>query len=218
MPRYSVPALASLAPKRKQGRYARWHPTGARLVSIVMDHVMRASRGLPRLDISAPREPAWLGRSRGSLASYASRGLAPREGIDCLVDEDGPYRPASTATPWAAARHVWGPPFPKRRQEPPGSRCARAWLRGEAKGQARSAVGPKILRPRLTRGGRLDVGVSAPPCRLEIRLAKTGLLPLVCLFQRHGNEAGKVQVRLERRSRVSRKQRDWGSQPWAMDE
>ena len=47
--------------------------------------------------------------------SPASRGLAPREGLECLVDEDGPYRPASTATPWAAGRQVWGPLFLERR-------------------------------------------------------------------------------------------------------
>ena len=42
--------------------------------------------------------------------SSASRGLAPREGLECLVDEDGTYEPASPATPWAAGRQVWGPP------------------------------------------------------------------------------------------------------------
>ena len=30
-----------------------------------------------------------------------------------LVGEDGPYRPACRATPWAAGRQVWGPPFPE---------------------------------------------------------------------------------------------------------
>ena len=50
--------------------------------------------------------------------SFASRGLAPREGLESLVNEDGSYRPASTATPWAAGRQVWGPPFPERRQRP----------------------------------------------------------------------------------------------------
>ena len=32
--------------------------------------------------------------------SSASRGLAPREGLECLVDEDGSYGPARRATPW----------------------------------------------------------------------------------------------------------------------
>ena len=27
--------------------------------------------------------------------SFASRGLAPREGLECLVDEDGSYKPAA---------------------------------------------------------------------------------------------------------------------------
>ena len=35
-----------------------------------------------------------------------------------LVGEVGPYRPAYSATPWAAGRQVWGPPFPEHRQTP----------------------------------------------------------------------------------------------------
>ena len=34
-----------------------------------------------------------------------------------LAGEDGPYRAAGGATPWAAGRQVWGPPFPGRRQQ-----------------------------------------------------------------------------------------------------
>ena len=41
--------------------------------------------------------------------SSASRGLDPRKGLECLVDEDGPHMPASSATPWAAGRQVWDP-------------------------------------------------------------------------------------------------------------
>ena len=47
--------------------------------------------------------------------SSTSRGLAPREGLEYLVNEDGPYRPAGSATSWAAGRQVWGPPFPEHR-------------------------------------------------------------------------------------------------------
>ena len=50
MPRYSAPALAPLAPKGKQGHCAHWRPPGARLILIVMAHVIGTSRGL------APRE------------------------------------------------------------------------------------------------------------------------------------------------------------------
>ena len=62
---------------------------GARLVSVVMAHVTRTSRGLPCLDLFAPREPAWCGRSRGGLVLSASRGLAPREGLKCLLVKVG---------------------------------------------------------------------------------------------------------------------------------
>ena len=46
---------------------------------------------------------------------------------------------------------------------------------------------------------------------------RQGLLPLVCSLRRHSDEAGRAHIRLEGRSRVSRKQRDWGSEAWAMD-
>ena len=46
---------------------------------------------MPCLDISTPRELAWLGHSRGGLASSASRGLDPREGLGCFPGEDGSY-------------------------------------------------------------------------------------------------------------------------------
>ena len=62
---------------------------GARLVLVVMAYVIGTSRGSPCLDLSAPREPAWRGRPRGGLASSASRGLAPREGLECLLVKMG---------------------------------------------------------------------------------------------------------------------------------
>ena len=39
----------------------------------------------------------------------------PRDGLECLVDEDGSYGPASSATLWAAGRQVWEPLFLERR-------------------------------------------------------------------------------------------------------
>ena len=97
----------------------------------------------------------------------APRGSAPREGLECWVDEDGPYWATGGATPRAAGRQVWGPPFLERRQYPPGPRHARTWLSGEAKGQVRSAMGPNSLRPRLSHGDELDVGVSSSPRCLD---------------------------------------------------
>ena len=93
MPRYSVPALAPLAPKGKRGHCACWRLLGA---------ITGTSRGAPGLDHPAPGEPAWLGRPRGGLASSASRGLAPREGLECLLVKMGHAvgrRQASLGTP-----------------------------------------------------------------------------------------------------------------------
>ena len=42
--------------------------------------------------------------------------------------------------------------------------------------------------------------------------------PLSACVRRHGDDAGRGQVRSERRSRVSRKQRDWGSKARAIEE
>ena len=77
--------------------------------------------------------------------SSASRGLSPREGLDCLVDEDGSYRPV--------AQPRRGPQAGKSGDPRSQNADRRALLHGEAKGRARSAAGPKSLRPWLTRGG-----------------------------------------------------------------
>ena len=55
--------------------------------------------------------------------SSASRGLAPREGLECLVDEDGPYRPASPATRRAAGRKS-GAPRPQNADSSPRAQGA----------------------------------------------------------------------------------------------
>ena len=47
----------------------------------------------------------------------------PRECLGCLVDEDGPYMPTSTATPWAAGRQVWGTPVPRTPIVAPGPKA-----------------------------------------------------------------------------------------------
>ena len=82
---------------------------------------------MPRLDISAPREPAWLGHSRGGLASSASRGLDPREGLGCLADEDGPY---GLLLSHAVGRRQasLGTPVPKTPTEIMGAKSSRDWL------------------------------------------------------------------------------------------
>ena len=120
MPRNSSPALASLASKRKQGHCARWRPPGARLVSIVTAHVTGTSQGLPCLDLSAPREPAWRGRSRGGLVSSASRGLAPREGLECLLVKMGCTGPLAKPRAVGRRQASLGTPVPRMPTVAPG--------------------------------------------------------------------------------------------------
>ena len=55
IPQESAHVASSLAPRGN--RYSA--PAGARLALVVMAHVTGTSRGAPRLDLSAPREPAW---------------------------------------------------------------------------------------------------------------------------------------------------------------
>ena len=55
----TLAALAPFAPKGKQGLCAGRRPPGARLALVVMAYVIGTSGGLPCLDLSAPREPAW---------------------------------------------------------------------------------------------------------------------------------------------------------------
>src|SRR4051812_21274086 len=92
------PALAPLAPKRKGGHCAGWRPPGALgRHGLRHGHLVR----YPTLISPPPREPARGGRAGGSAVSYASRGLAPREGLEPCVDEDGPCWPPTQATPQA---------------------------------------------------------------------------------------------------------------------
>ena len=43
--------------------------------------------------------------------------LGPSQGSCIIGAEDGPYQAIDGATPWAAGRQVWVPPFPERRQK-----------------------------------------------------------------------------------------------------
>ena len=69
--------------------------------------------------LALPRRGLQAGKS-GDPRSQNADSLegATREGVlkpMWIFTEDGPYWAASGATPWAAGRLVWGPPFPERR-------------------------------------------------------------------------------------------------------
>ena len=86
------------------------------------------------------------------LASSASRGSAPPEGLELLLSKSG------CTGPLVEPRH--GPQAGKSRyprsqeadSSPRAQGALQTWLQGEAKGQVRSAAGPNRLRPRLTHG------------------------------------------------------------------
>ena len=82
--------------------------------------------------------------------SSASRGLDPREGPECLVDEDGLY---DLLLSHAVGRRQasLGTPVPRTPTVAPGPK-ARSGL-GKAKGQVRSAAGHNSLLPWSTRRG-----------------------------------------------------------------
>src|SRR3954465_8980384 len=103
-----------LCTKEERGR----HYAGWRLPGTLGRHGLRHGHLVryPALISPPPREPALGGRASGGAVSSASRGLAPREGLEPCVDEDGPRWALIRATPQAAGRQVWGPPFPERRQ------------------------------------------------------------------------------------------------------
>ena len=83
--------------------------------------------------------------------SSASRGLDPREGLEWLSMKMG--RPGRWWSHAVGRRQAsLGTPFPRTPTVAPGPRRVRTWLRGEAKGQVRSATGPNSPRPCLTRG------------------------------------------------------------------
>ena len=90
--------------------------------------------------------------------SSAPRGLDPREGLECWLMK-------VVLGHWlnhAAGRRQasLGTPVPRTPTVAPGPKVPRTWLSREAKGQVRSTTGPNSLGPHLTRGDRLDVGVS----------------------------------------------------------
>ena len=82
--------------------------------------------------------------------SSASRGLAPREGLECLADEDGPYRPAAQPHRGPQAGKSGDPRSQNADSSP---RAQGACGLGFAARQVRSTAIPKSLGPRLTCGG-----------------------------------------------------------------
>ena len=84
--------------------------------------------------------------------SPASRGLAPREGLECLLVKMGRTRPLVEPRRGLQAGKS-GDPRSQNADNSPRAQGA-LWLGFEAKpkGHARSAAGPKSLRPRLTHG------------------------------------------------------------------
>ena len=84
--------------------------------------------------------------------SSASRGLAPREGLVCLLMKMGRTRPLVDHAVGCRQASL-GTPVPRTPTVAPGPRRTRTWLSGEVKGQVRSATGPISLRPWAPCGG-----------------------------------------------------------------
>ena len=76
--------------------------------------------------------------------SSSLQGLAPREGLECLLVKMG--RTGPLAEPHRRLASL-GTPVPRTPTVAPGSRLARAWLHGEAKGHVQRATGPNSPRP-----------------------------------------------------------------------
>ena len=83
--------LASFAPKRKLALCARWRPPG-------LGHHGSRQLSLVRCTLHRTLRPSGASLKRpipsGGLASSASRGLAPREGLESLMLELGRTRPS----------------------------------------------------------------------------------------------------------------------------
>src|SRR4051812_46762620 len=91
----------------------------------------------------------------------------PREGLESCVDADGPYWASIRATPQAAGRQVWGPPFPERRQlgpraiDDPDARDRLDRLPLSQELEETGPVGPTCFGPRI-RGEPFTKGFTLP--------------------------------------------------------
>ena len=83
--------------------------------------------------------------------SSASRGLAPRKGLDSLLMKMGRTGLPAKPRRGPQAGKSGDPRSQNADSSPPVPRRARTWLRGEAKGQVRSTAGLNSLRPWSTR-------------------------------------------------------------------
>ena len=84
--------------------------------------------------------------------SSASRGLAPREGPECLVDEEEPHSLLAQPRRGPQAGKSGDPRSQNADSSPRAQGALGLGFEAKPKDQARSAAGPKSLQPRLTRG------------------------------------------------------------------
>ena len=74
--------------------------------------------------------------------SSAPRGLAPREGLECLVGEDGLYWATGRATQQDAGKQVWGPPFQNTNSSPRAQGALGLGLAAKPKGKCGAPRAP----------------------------------------------------------------------------
>ena len=84
--------------------------------------------------------------------SSASRALAPREGLGCLIDEDGPYDLLAQPRHGPQAGKS-GDPRSQNADSSPGPMVRSGFASRRSQGSSMEIAGPKSLRPRLTHGG-----------------------------------------------------------------
>ena len=82
----------------------------------------------------------------------ASRGLAPREGLKCLLVKMGHTRPLKEPHLGPQAGKSGDPRSQNTNSSPRAQGALELGFEAKPKGQARSAVGPISMRPRLACG------------------------------------------------------------------
>ena len=85
--------------------------------------------------------------------SSASRGLAPREGLECLLVKMGRTGPLAEPRRGPQAGKSGDPRSQNADSSPRAQGALGLGFEAKPEGQARNITGPKIMRPRLTCGG-----------------------------------------------------------------
>ena len=160
IPRDSAPVLASLAPKWKLLSCAHWRPPG--LGHHGSRHQNLTRRGLHRNLRSSGASPGELLPSE-VLAPSASRGLAPREGLESLLVKMGRTGPLAAPRRGPQAGKSGDPRSQNADSSPRAQGALGLGFEAKPKGKGEAPRAPIACGPDWRVAPGLNVGISTSP-------------------------------------------------------